>query len=112
MVQIDCAACGYTGVLKTAHKLATYIIKNPPEKGHSKSTESGKVDEVAIAADAAADAAKGAGDAKAVCGVAGSRQQGAGCSSNLVLNSPLACDRWVVGRRQRRCEEAEGGVVQ
>jgi hypothetical protein len=30
-IKIDCAACGHNSVVKTAHKLATYILKNPPD---------------------------------------------------------------------------------
>jgi len=29
-IVIDCRACGHNGVLKTAHKLTTFIINNPP----------------------------------------------------------------------------------
>jgi hypothetical protein len=29
-INIDCAACGHNSILKSAHKLVTYIIKNPP----------------------------------------------------------------------------------
>jgi len=31
-IKIDCAACGYNGLLKTKHKLVTYIIKDHKEK--------------------------------------------------------------------------------
>jgi hypothetical protein len=31
-VKVDCAACGYNGVLATSHKLVTYMLKNPPKK--------------------------------------------------------------------------------
>jgi len=31
-INIDCAACGYNNALRTSHKLAAYIIKNPPNK--------------------------------------------------------------------------------
>jgi len=45
-VKIDCAACGHNSILKTAHKLATYIIKNPPnsfnEAGESAKTKDKK----------------------------------------------------------------------
>jgi len=30
-IKIDCAACGHNSIIKTAHKLATYIVKNPPK---------------------------------------------------------------------------------
>ena len=29
-IKIDCAACGHNSTIKTTHKLAQYIIKNPP----------------------------------------------------------------------------------
>ena len=29
-IKIDCAACGHNSTIKTSHKLAQYIIKNPP----------------------------------------------------------------------------------
>jgi translation initiation factor 5 len=29
-IKVDCAACGYNDVLRTDHKLSTYILKNPP----------------------------------------------------------------------------------
>jgi len=31
-IKVDCRACGHNGVLKTAHKLTTYILNNPPSK--------------------------------------------------------------------------------
>lgn len=31
-IKIDCAACGYNGVLATTHKLVTYMLKHPPAK--------------------------------------------------------------------------------
>jgi translation initiation factor 5 len=31
-IKIDCAACGHNGVLKTSHKLVTYILNHPPNK--------------------------------------------------------------------------------
>jgi translation initiation factor 5 len=31
-IEMDCAACGYNGLLKTAHKLANFILKHPPEQ--------------------------------------------------------------------------------
>jgi len=30
-IKIDCAACGHNSILKTAHKLAIFILKNPPD---------------------------------------------------------------------------------
>jgi len=29
-IKVDCAACGFNEVLRTDHKLSTYILKNPP----------------------------------------------------------------------------------
>jgi len=30
-IKIDCAACGHNSILKTPHKLAIFILKNPPD---------------------------------------------------------------------------------
>eukprot|EP00475_Leptophrys_vorax_P028945 TRINITY_DN421_c0_g1_i1.p1 TRINITY_DN421_c0_g1~~TRINITY_DN421_c0_g1_i1.p1 ORF type:complete len:414 (-),score=147.24 TRINITY_DN421_c0_g1_i1:62-1303(-) len=30
VIKVDCAACGHNDVLRTDHKLSTYILKNPP----------------------------------------------------------------------------------
>jgi len=38
-IKIDCAACGHNSILKTAHKLATYILKNPPDTLAGKSAK-------------------------------------------------------------------------
>lgn len=38
-IKIDCAACGYNQPLKTAHRLATYIQKNPPDSVGKKSQD-------------------------------------------------------------------------
>jgi len=45
-IKIDCAACGHNSILKTAHKLATYIVKNPPDllSGKSGKKEGGEDD--------------------------------------------------------------------
>jgi len=31
-IKIDCAACGHNSLLGTTHRLAQYILKNPPAK--------------------------------------------------------------------------------
>lgn len=42
-IKIDCAACGHNAPLQTAHKLTTYILKNPPKgkKGNKKGGKKG-----------------------------------------------------------------------
>jgi translation initiation factor 5 len=40
-VKIDCAACGHNGVLKTAHKLLTYIVNHAEDKKAKKEKEEG-----------------------------------------------------------------------
>jgi len=46
-IKIDCAACGYNDVLKTAHKLASFIIKNPPTKKEKEDMEKDDVEKEA-----------------------------------------------------------------
>jgi len=44
-IKMDCSACGYNGVLKTQHRLASYIVKNAGEvasKGKKKDRKKGK----------------------------------------------------------------------
>lgn len=38
-VKIDCAACGHNGVLKTAHKLLTYIVNHAEDKKAKKAAD-------------------------------------------------------------------------
>ena len=52
-IKIDCAACGHNSTIKTGHKLAQYIIKNPPaalaeeeKRGAKKKVKVGEEDEV------------------------------------------------------------------
>jgi len=40
-VKIDCAACGHNGVLKTVHKLLTYIVNHAEDKKAKKEKEEG-----------------------------------------------------------------------
>ena len=46
-IKIDCAACGHNATIKTTHKLAQYMIKNPPsalkEEEDAKAKKSKKV---------------------------------------------------------------------
>jgi translation initiation factor 5 len=54
-ITIDCAACGHNSVLKTSHKLSTYIIKNPPTKIKGGAAAPNKTAEVDEEADAQVD---------------------------------------------------------
>jgi len=42
LIKVDCAACGHNGNLEGKHKLATYIVKNPPVKKKAKGDVSSK----------------------------------------------------------------------